>query len=103
MSFVATPFWSSSRSARKSAATSELFPEPTGPPIPIRSGPSGGKEPPLATGVGQGAQLERGREAGGGQTNAPPLPRRPAAEGPPGRSGADHPPPGPPRVPREAP
>ena len=65
MSFVTTPISSSSPSARQSAATSELLPEPTGPPIPIRSARSGGKEPPLAGGVGERAQLERGREAAG--------------------------------------
>src|SRR5712691_2027656 len=91
MSFVTTPISSSSPSARQSAATSELFPEPTGPPIPIRSGPSGGKEPPLAAGVGQGAQLERGREAGGEQTNVLRLLRRLAGEALEERSGVDQP------------
>src|SRR5438128_6672087 len=67
MSLVTTPISSSSPSARQSAATSELLPEPTGPPIPTRSGASGGKEPPFAACVGEGAQLERGRETGGEQ------------------------------------
>src|SRR5262245_66640549 len=67
MSFVTTPMRSSSPSERHRAATSELLPEPTGPPIPIRNarispGGSAGKEPPLSGGVGERAQLERGRE-----------------------------------------
>src|SRR6187455_2419629 len=64
MSFVTTPSSSSPPSERQSAATSELLPDPTGPPIPIRSARSGGKELPLPCGVGEGEQLERRREAG---------------------------------------
>src|SRR4051794_27948732 len=64
MSFVTTPMRSSSPSERQSAATSELLPEPTGPPMPIRKARSAGKEPPLPGGVGERAQLEGGREPG---------------------------------------
>src|SRR6266508_1018465 len=64
MSFVTTPSSSSPPSARQSAATSELLPEPTGPPIPTRSARSGGKEPPFAGRVRERAQLQRGCEAG---------------------------------------
>src|SRR5581483_11543067 len=64
MSFVTTPISSSSRRARQSAATRELLPDPTGPPMPIRSGRSGGKEPPLRGRVSQRGELERGSEAG---------------------------------------
>src|SRR5579872_6902422 len=63
MSFVTTPSSSSSPSARQSAATSELLPEPTGPPIPIRRARSGGKEPPLPRRMRERAELERRREA----------------------------------------
>src|SRR5712692_6887691 len=73
MSFVTTPIRSSSPSARQSAATSELLPEPTGPPIPIRSGPSGGKEFPFAAGVVERVELERGREARGEPMHVLPL------------------------------
>src|SRR4051812_36655702 len=62
MSFVTTPIRSSSRRLRQSAAINELLPEPTGPPTPIRSARSGGKEPPLAGRVRERAQLERRRE-----------------------------------------
>src|SRR6187551_2144078 len=64
MSLVTTPMRSSSPSERQSAATSELLPEPTGPPMPMRKARSAGKEPPLAGGVGERAQLQRGCEAG---------------------------------------
>src|SRR6476659_1156205 len=62
MSFVTTPIRISSPRARQSAATSELLPEPTGPPMPSRSARSGGKEPALPGGVAERAELERGRE-----------------------------------------
>src|SRR4051812_11615607 len=62
MSFVTTPMRSSSPSERQSAATSELLPEPTGPPIPIRRARSAGKEPRFAGGMSKRAQLQRGRE-----------------------------------------
>ena len=45
MSFVTTPRRSSAPSARQSAATRVLLPEPTGPPMPIRRARSAGKEP----------------------------------------------------------
>src|SRR4051794_23293437 len=62
MSFVTTPILSSSPRARQSAATRELLPEPTGPPIPILRARSGCKEPPLSDRVLEGTELERGRE-----------------------------------------
>src|SRR5579862_7311331 len=63
MSLVTTPIVSSSPSARQSAATSVLFPDPTGPPIPTRSARSGGKELSFGSGMDERTQLERGREA----------------------------------------
>src|SRR3954464_3528595 len=68
MSFVTTPTSSSPASAAHSAATSVLFPVPTGPAIPIRSARSrsAGKEPPRVVGVALGAQVEQ-RCGGGGQ------------------------------------
>src|SRR5919202_937301 len=39
MSFVTTPIESRSPRVRQSAATRAVFPEPTGPPMPSRSGP----------------------------------------------------------------
>src|ERR1700722_17356316 len=68
MSFVTTPIRSSAPSARQRAATRELFPDPTGPPIPIRKARSGGKEPPLARGVGERSKLECGSEPAREQT-----------------------------------
>src|SRR5580704_4804242 len=62
MSFVTTPIRSSAPSARQRAATRELFPDPTGPPIPIRNARSGGKEPPLPCGVRERGELERRSE-----------------------------------------
>src|SRR4051794_23975671 len=84
MSFVTTPIASSSPSARQSAATSELLPEPTGPPIPRRSARSGGKEPPLAPRVGERAELAAGRKTAGqgGHVGGEPLDLRPRLDEP---------------------
>ena len=51
MSLVSTASDSSSRSCRHSAATSAVLPEPTGPPMPMRSGSPGVADPARAVGV----------------------------------------------------
>src|SRR3954452_6952864 len=63
MSFVTIPICSSSESSRHSAAISVLFPEPTGPPTPIRNARSGlaDKEALPSIGVAGGGELDRDR------------------------------------------
>src|SRR2546429_3131975 len=65
MSLVMTAVWYRGASSRQSAATSAVLPDPTGPPIPTRSGRmSGGKEPNLPPlrpgGMVLGPELQQG-------------------------------------------
>src|SRR4051812_37037604 len=66
MSLVTTPSRASAASAPQSAAIRLLLPEPTGPPTPIRSARSTGKEPFPSLVVDGGAELE-GDGGGRGQ------------------------------------
>src|ERR1700729_269728 len=67
MSLVTTPSSSSDDRFRQTAATRELFPVPTGPPIPtlMARTSSAGKEPPLVVSVGERAQLDEWRRDAG--------------------------------------
>src|SRR3954451_23019829 len=72
MSLVTTPRDSRSPSARHSAATSAVLPEPTGPPMPTRSGPASRVRcacgswlwsPLINSPPGQGSRREQGHLA----------------------------------------
>src|SRR5512136_3386048 len=51
MSLVTTPSCQSARKARQSASVRAVLPEPTGPPMPTRSGPRGRESPTEESGV----------------------------------------------------
>src|SRR3954470_15534617 len=65
MSFVTTPSRASADSAPHSAAIRLLLPDPTGPPTPIRSARSTGKESLSVFEVDGGGELERDRRGRG--------------------------------------
>src|SRR4051812_9745822 len=65
MSLVTTPSRASPASAPQSAAIRLLLPQPTGPPTPIRSARSTGKEPFPSLVVDGGAELDGERGRGG--------------------------------------
>ena len=99
MSLVTTPRRASADSAPQSAAIRLLLPEPTGPPTPIRSARSTGKESLSLFEVDGGGELERdgrgrGQRAvvGGdrprGASPSPAPARRASARSPPGRAAA---------------
>src|SRR5688572_9037746 len=64
MSLVTTPSRASPLSAPQSAAIRLLLPEPTGPPTPIRSARSTGKETLSLFEVDEGGELDRDRGRG---------------------------------------